>query len=305
VDPHPSLGTNTIVGDGTALPFSDASFDLVASLDTLEHLPLTSRLRMIDECVRVSCRGVILIAPFSIPETRVAEDLLFEFIRRALGAEHEQLREHVLNGLPELNTVEAHLRDLGYPYLVRPSGYVHRWLVMMLAKHYLLSLPNSEQVHEQLDRYYNTHYFDADQRAPGYRNFIFIAKQGDQGALARVGEALGEPETAPTSPVDDLRDLAKLGIAIDLLTLQIANSRPTDIAVDSGQGWQTAPPAAGLGVGQSTISCLERSLEEAEKRASQYQAELASANDLNRRIASGKVMRLMNATRSILRRGLR
>src|SRR3712207_3074361 len=48
---------------GTALPFPDRSFDVVATCDTLEHVPQEGRSAFLRELRRVARRAVILAAP--------------------------------------------------------------------------------------------------------------------------------------------------------------------------------------------------------------------------------------------------
>lgn len=311
LDLRPQAGPLTVVGDATCLPFGDRTFDVVVTLDTLEHLPVTHRSRMIDEIVRVARRGTVLIAPTASPEADTAEHILFEFIRVVLNVEHEQLREHLDNGLPELGTLEAYLHEIGYPYLVRPSGYIHRWLAMMLVKHHLMSLPSSETVHRQLDNYYNRHYFTADQRAPSYRSLIFIAKEGGLGAVRHVGNTLSVPDVVPESDAAIARDLGQLGLMLQLLMIKAVGIDPP-----SPYSARTSDHLHWL---QDKLVSTEQRLAEAERLAKAREGdqhlqqrviqlqqaleardhELAAARVLLERIARGKVMRLMNALHNI------
>src|SRR3954466_9827761 len=47
--------------DGSALPFQDQSFDLVVSLDSLEHVPVERREAYVAELLRVARSYVLLI----------------------------------------------------------------------------------------------------------------------------------------------------------------------------------------------------------------------------------------------------
>lgn len=332
LDLNPQPGPLSLVGDATRLPFTDDTFDVVATLDTIEHLPTDQRLCLIDECLRVAKRGFILIAPIASSEAIAAENLLFEFIRRVLRAEHEQLREHLQNGLPDQAVLEAHLRERGYPYLVRPSGYVHRWLAMMLLKHYVMSLPQSDFLHQQIDRYYNRSYYAADQRAPSYRATMFVAKTGSTSVLERADQALQPGADPVPDDADDIRDLAQLGLLVQLFALKLQQGainagglgnvapeldqelvervhaleqavedgrkrlaeREAELAIAAKQAVESEQQRSRLRE-MSLIEDSERALADVRKSLQQRDEELSAARDLLDRIARGKMMRLMNA----------
>ncbi|MFQ5797012.1 MAG: class I SAM-dependent methyltransferase, partial [Candidatus Bipolaricaulia bacterium] len=96
---------NSVQGDGRDAPFGDGSFDLVTCLDTLEHVPRESRKALVLELLRVSRDFIIIIAPFADENVELAEQILNEFIRQTLKAEHEQLKEHLAYGLPRLGDI--------------------------------------------------------------------------------------------------------------------------------------------------------------------------------------------------------
>ncbi|MEM3871423.1 MAG: class I SAM-dependent methyltransferase [Nitrososphaeria archaeon] len=45
---------NIIIGDGTRLPFRNKSFDVVISVDTIEHVPKDARIYFCEELKRVA-----------------------------------------------------------------------------------------------------------------------------------------------------------------------------------------------------------------------------------------------------------
>lgn len=53
----------SLVGDASALPFADKSFDLVVESHLLHHLPEPTRLKAVREMGRVARRGVVLYEP--------------------------------------------------------------------------------------------------------------------------------------------------------------------------------------------------------------------------------------------------
>ncbi len=157
--------------DAGQLPFTDGAFALVACVDVLEHVPRASRADVIREISRV-CSGWLLIAvPFADDGAPTREQLFAEFIAATGQHEHEQLGEHIRFGLPThaemLDMLPASTRTFAY-------GNLDRWLVMMLAKHYLLALPYNMPTFHRLDRAYAKHDPSGDRRPPFFRRFYLV-----------------------------------------------------------------------------------------------------------------------------------
>jgi hypothetical protein len=180
-----------VQGDGTAMTFADSSFDLVISCDTLEHIPPDLRDRFVRELVRVARYGVLLICPVDDYRTALAEKLLYAYIQAELLAKHDQLREHREYGLPQSPLVRRSFEQAGCALHDYPSGDLHAWLPMMLAKHYLLRFAESEpELQYGLDELYNRGYALAERREPSYRRLVVAAKQNEADWLAAVDRAL-------------------------------------------------------------------------------------------------------------------
>ena len=173
-------------GNGAAIPFADDSFDVVVSCDAFEHVPPCDRSTFLHEISRVSRDYVILIAPFHQPVTRLAEEILEQFIFKTLRVVHPALREHLAQGLPAREEVQDLLERAGVSFVDFPSGHVYHWLTIMLAKHYLLSIPGSSEMNERIDAFYNEHFANGDERPPGYRHIFIVSKAGHQEALRGV-----------------------------------------------------------------------------------------------------------------------
>lgn len=196
-----------IKGDGTALHFDDASFDLVVSADTLEHISGPQREQFWRELLRVARHGVILLAPFATPGVAEAEAVLFEYIKAELHAEHQQLKEHREYGLPRLDRWMAFLEEEGMPARAYPTGYLHAWLGMMLLKHLLLRIDNRSEAQEIVDGYYNRYFFPTERRTPAYRHLIVVEKAS--GILDAVDAAI-----APTIMPDVKNTSVDWGMAL-------------------------------------------------------------------------------------------
>jgi len=51
-------------GDSLNIPFSDNSFDLVFSVDMLEHIKKADRMKAIEEAIRVTNKTCIITFPY-------------------------------------------------------------------------------------------------------------------------------------------------------------------------------------------------------------------------------------------------
>lgn len=100
-----------VVGDGCALPFKDNSFDVVVSVDSVEHIPQKNRANYLSELKRVSKNKVLLHFPAESP----AEG--FEGKKSDMKFQEEFIKRF---GKPELNTAE-HI-NCGHPTLKEIRG---------------------------------------------------------------------------------------------------------------------------------------------------------------------------------------
>ena len=199
-----------VQGDGTALTYADGSFDLVISCDTLEHIPPDLRDQFAHELARVARYGVLLICPIDDYRTALAEKVLYAYIQSELHAKHDQLREHREYGLPQLPLVQESFAQAGCTTHDYPSGDLHAWLPMMLAKHYLMHFADSApELQYGLDELYNRGYALAERREPSYRRLLVAAKQNDNDWLAAIDRTLEPTVTRDSQIQPDLwRNLA-------------------------------------------------------------------------------------------------
>jgi len=202
------------VDENGPFPLSDASFDVVVSCDTLEHVPPERRSAFLDELLRVARQYVVLAAPFDSEDTRLAEQIFYDFHLRRLGVVQPQLCEHRSHGLPDLQALREDLESRDLPYVEFPSGYLFNWILMMIIKDYVFSLPSSTTLHTAIDRLYNRHFFTSDQRSPAYRHVLVISLRGDQEVLAQVAQQFG-----PGSDEFSWESVGKAGLAQLLVQL--------------------------------------------------------------------------------------
>ena len=98
---HPITTVDVIGGDiiyqGRNLPLKDKSFDIVVSLDTIEHIPAASRPQLLAEILRVAKKQIIIAAPMGTLAHQQAEAQL-----AAVHPGDHYLQEHIKYGLPTL-----------------------------------------------------------------------------------------------------------------------------------------------------------------------------------------------------------
>ena len=187
--------SNFIRGSGVYLPFKDSIFDIVVTADTLEHIEPKYREQFIAELIRTSKDYVIIIAPFDNGVQSLADKFLYEVILQLLGIEHPALKEHITNGLPKLQEVTATLKKLKAEHIFFSSGNIHNWLAMMVIKHYLLSIPCSEQLHKYVDSFYNQNFYEFDHSSPSYRKVFVISEKGSNLDFIKNEFEITESET--------------------------------------------------------------------------------------------------------------
>jgi SAM-dependent methyltransferase len=158
--------------DACSQPFSDRSFDLVLSMDVLEHLPPLRREPFLEELLRVSSQYIIVAAPFASPEVTRAEEQLLE----NLLSSRPFLQEHRELGLPEASWLEQFFSDRGCFLYRLPSGYLPRWTAaQVMANHY--SQGGDYLLSRAFHRLYNRSFFPFDQLEPAYRTIFLISQE--------------------------------------------------------------------------------------------------------------------------------
>lgn len=187
-----------ILAIGQRLPFSDGVFDLATAHDTLEHVPDEHRAAFLRELLRVARRFVILNGPVYHLRSAQAERRLADFMQRALQGENVSLREHLNLGLPRRDQIEGVLQEQGLIFISIPNGNLSLWLAMMALKHYVIAFPNSDGLHEVIDRTYNAILSPQDFAGHCYREAYVIAKnQHDLTALRAVEAAFPHLRAEP------------------------------------------------------------------------------------------------------------
>jgi SAM-dependent methyltransferase len=188
-DSRPCDQPHHVPADALRQPFEDASFDLVLSLDVLEHIPPERREDFLREIDRLAARWILLGAPFRTEAVEAVERRLTEGLMR----EHRFLEEHRLLGLPEPSLV----RDFfdGRRIWEFPNGYLPSWLELQLLTQHFFELRDYGTI-AGFNRYCNTRRYPRDLREPAYRKLFLVAKAPVGPAQAEAIEGTRSPRTA-------------------------------------------------------------------------------------------------------------
>jgi len=100
--------------DGRNLPFADKSFDIVVSLDVLEHVPRDDRGRFIAELLRVAREKVVFCAALGSSEHEAYARRMADLYRNKSHQICKHLEEHIALGMPTLLEFKNYLNDTDY-----------------------------------------------------------------------------------------------------------------------------------------------------------------------------------------------
>ena len=92
-----------IITRGDKLPFKTSQFDIVTSIDTLEHIPQKQRRIFINELIRVAKKKLILAAPLGTEKHQIYEK---DLLKKLGQSSPDYLKEHVKYYLPTLDQIQ-------------------------------------------------------------------------------------------------------------------------------------------------------------------------------------------------------
>jgi ubiquinone/menaquinone biosynthesis C-methylase UbiE len=100
-----------IIGDGSALPFKEDSFDVVVSVDSLEHAPDIKKFDYCHELKRVARNYVVVHCPVDSADGRFQStpyDVKFlQWHQQRFGRDEPNTIEHLKSGLPRMEQLAA------------------------------------------------------------------------------------------------------------------------------------------------------------------------------------------------------
>ena len=94
-----NLKSGDVIITKDSLPFSANSFDVVCSIDVLEHIPSSSRKDFVKKLINVASKIIILSFPLGTKMHIEKEKEIYEWLRKRRG-NVAYLDEHIKYGLP-------------------------------------------------------------------------------------------------------------------------------------------------------------------------------------------------------------
>jgi len=167
---------NFIQADATNLPFKDDEFDFVISTDVLEHVPAKLRKKFINECYRVAKVAFILACPIDNGETPQAESIANKSFKRLHGVDYIWLREHQLEGLPTIESIDEMVEGMAIPFFRFEHGRLDWWLPLM-QMHFIKEAEAELRVTcSKMDEHYNRNLYQQDSGGACYRSFWVLGR---------------------------------------------------------------------------------------------------------------------------------
>lgn len=273
--------SSLVVADGVALPFADDAFDVVVTLDTLEHVRPERRGALLREVVRTARGWALVVCPCATEGVAEADTALLEIVRRRFGDAFPTvtiLEEHLAFGHPDPDAVAGTLRAAGAEVARIPSGRIDRWLPMMVAFFDLLQMGDDAPV-EAVQAWYNRLYYRDDLRAPAYRQAFLCRLPGAGGpALDQVTAAL-LPEDPPEPAASDGFAVLRTVLTTELARVALDRRHRLEAVGGELEAARAALPAAQAESGQA-----REEAEQARAEARQAQAEALQAREESERL---------------------
>lgn len=222
--------------DGTAIPFADQAFDFVIALDVLEHIHGNMREKFIAETFRVSRFGALLSFPYCSNEILNAESRINSFYRGIDGNDFIWLKEHIENGLPNINEIDQIIQkyvDYSFSFY---HGSVQVWETLQYFQLYAYFAPEVLQYIKCINLYYNTYLYKKDVHGSCYRVF-YVMSRSDVFDWQHYADTLWDKSMLSQSEFNYLYELLKYPPIIHTLyagkIYQLKNISDTTLPVQS------------------------------------------------------------------------
>lgn len=108
-----NLQSGDVLADGRNLPFKDNSFDIITSIDVIEHVPKKDRKKFAQELMRVARKKIIISAPLGTKQHIEAEKKLLELFK-AKKMKSDFLEEHIKRGLPAFSEMKDYVQPFHF-----------------------------------------------------------------------------------------------------------------------------------------------------------------------------------------------
>lgn len=153
------------------------TYDVVVSMDTLEHIPPGERGPFVDRLEDAARQAVVLGFPFSeSPGPAFLDRVVQDLYEGLFHTPHHWLEEHIRLGLPSFRKIAAQLRRRGWHVRLIPQGYLP-WYEELLPFTICASrMPEWKGFVAGINDDYNELLSRYDRKQPSYRMFIVASR---------------------------------------------------------------------------------------------------------------------------------
>lgn len=131
---------NRIKGNALSLPFRKNSYDVVISVDVLEHIPSNNRQEAIFEMLRVASKLAIIVVPTGELAEKQDKELDLHW-QKIFNTQNQFLKEHVQNGLPQIDeilvSIDKAKRQIGKIVVVKSKPILNLGVRKILMKSWI------------------------------------------------------------------------------------------------------------------------------------------------------------------------
>lgn len=180
-----------VLGSAAQLPFEDGTFDAVAGLDLLEHIPEDIRGAVLAEAARVARELVVFAGPWEDPRLARAEAAVQDFFVALFDTANEWLNEHSTFGQPEFTAVEAEMQSRGFTTSSFGSNPLGLWCALQKAN-FVAARTGSSALHAEINSQLFHTLGPEDTLGPSYRRFLVATRSGR--IPVKAGPPTGDPD---------------------------------------------------------------------------------------------------------------
>ncbi len=156
MDINPNLDSEKIVcGDARFIPFPDNSFDIVVSLDLLEHVESGFRKEIVREAARVSNSAIIFAFPCKSEQNLSAESDLNQIEKTIRGKPSCFLEEHAEFGLVDVESIAREFEAVFPHTRIIPGLDFRTWFLSSILGAVLSVIPNSQNFIREFNALFN------------------------------------------------------------------------------------------------------------------------------------------------------